>query len=141
MSHNLDEIAARLRQQGYRVTPQRQLIIDAVCALGGHVTPEAVHAHVSAITPALSPSTVYRTLHFLHEQGILTSAQLPDSRLGYELAGKQAHHHLLCRQCGAVQHLNDNHFQPIFDHLREEHAFEPELNHLTIRGLCAGCQS
>jgi len=40
------EINRQLRKSGYRVTPQRQLILDAVCQLGDHVTPEAVYLGV-----------------------------------------------------------------------------------------------
>jgi len=43
MSHDMTAIVDQLRQAGYRVTPQRQIILDAICALGGHVAPEAIY--------------------------------------------------------------------------------------------------
>jgi len=64
------------------VTPQRQLILDAVCALGGHVTPEEVYTHVSAVTPTLNQATVYRTLHFLSEQGVIRRPEKNGGKLG-----------------------------------------------------------
>ena len=57
------------------MTPQRQLILDAVCELGKHVTPEAVYEHMQRIAPTLSRATVYRVLHFLTEQRILAMVQ------------------------------------------------------------------
>ena len=78
MSHNTAEINQQLRDAGYRVTPQRQLILDAVCELGEHVAPDAVYEHVRRIAPSLSRATVYRTLHFLTEQRIL--AMVADGR-------------------------------------------------------------
>ncbi len=139
MSHNLEEITEQLRQEGYRVTTQRRVILDTVCELGGHVTPDAVYERVQDVAPAVDRSTVYRTLHFLHERGILAATNLDGSRLRYEVAGSLPHHHLACRQCGAVQHLGDDHFQPLFDHLLAAYRFRATGNHLTIHGLCEAC--
>ncbi|MYJ78466.1 MAG: transcriptional repressor, partial [Caldilineaceae bacterium SB0670_bin_27] len=102
MSHDTTEISLQLRKSGYRVTPQRQLILDAVCRLGDHVTPEAVYDHVHRIAPTLSRATVYRVLHFLTEQHILAMVHMADGRLAYEMAGPEPHHHLVCRSCDSL---------------------------------------
>ena len=62
-------VVTQIRLQGN--TPNANSILDAVCQLGEHVTPEAVYDHVHRIAPTLSRATVDRVLHFLTEQRIL----------------------------------------------------------------------
>ena len=140
MSHDMKTIAARLRQAGYRVTPQRQLILDAVCALGGHVTPEEVYTHVSAITPTLNQATVYRTLHFLSEQGVITVTRLANGRFGFEIAGPEPHHHLVCRQCNASIELPHKLLRQFYNAVDSEYDFAIDMDHISFFGLCANCR-
>jgi Fe2+ or Zn2+ uptake regulation protein len=140
MSHDLKTITSQLRQSGYRVTPQRQLILDAVCELGGHVTPDEVVAHVQKISPAINQATVYRTLHFLSEQEIVTVTQLMDGRLGYEIAGEEPHHHLVCHECKGAIELPHSALRHLFSRALEEYDFAIDMNHISFFGLCASCQ-
>jgi Fur family ferric uptake transcriptional regulator len=55
---------AQLRARGYRLTPQRQLVLEAVGKLG-HATPEEIAADVRQTAAAVNISTVYRTLELL----------------------------------------------------------------------------
>ena len=65
----------RLREQGYRLTPQRELVLDAVEKLG-HATPDEVLAEVRDALDAVNVSTVYRTLEVLEELGLVRHAHL-----------------------------------------------------------------
>ena len=56
----------RLRAQGYRITPQRQFVLEAVTRLG-HGTPEEILAEVQRQAAGVNLSTVYRTLDVLEE--------------------------------------------------------------------------
>ncbi len=141
MSHDITTIANQLRQAGYRVTPQRQLIIDAVCELGGHVTPEEVVSHVQKIAPAVNQATVYRTLHFLSEQRIVTVTQLGDGHNSYELAGEKPHHHLVCRQCKATVEMPHSTLHQLFNRADEAYGFAIDMNHISFLGLCASCRT
>lgn len=141
MSHDMDAITALLHKGGYRVTPQRQLIIDAVCHLGGHVTPDAVYERVHAITPALNRATVYRTLAFLSDQGILNTVWLENGHTGYELAQPEPHHHLVCRTCGHESQIDHDAVELFFKQLYDDHDFIVEVRHLTLHGVCARCHS
>lgn len=140
MSHDLIVITDRLHSAGYRMTPQRQMILDAVCALGGHVTPDAVYEQVQLIAQTLNRSTVYRTLQFLSEQRILTPILLPDGRVGYELVGAVPHQHLVCRKCHKVEQIEHHTFQKVAAQLAQEYQFQVDLDHITLTGLCADCR-
>lgn len=141
MSHDMTLIAETLRQDGYRVTPQRQLVIDTICALGGHVTPEATYEQIQETAPTMSRATVYRNLHFLTERGVLTATQQGNGRLAYELAGQESqHHHLACRSCGQNFEVDQAIVQPLYDRIQNKYDFEIDMNHITFFGICAGCE-
>ena len=141
MSHNMKAIASQLRQAGYRVTPQRQIILDAICLIGGHVTPEMVFNQVQTIAPTLSRATIYRSLHFLSEQNILTRTQMPDGHMGYEIANEEPHHHLVCRGCDHSVEIQHAELAACFQEIDAKHRFWVDMDHLSLYGLCEHCQS
>jgi Fur family ferric uptake transcriptional regulator len=65
------ELQETLRARGYRLTPQRQLVLDAVTELG-HATPDEACAWVKERSSAVNISTIYRTLELLEELGPTT---------------------------------------------------------------------
>jgi Fur family ferric uptake transcriptional regulator len=140
MSHNTTEVNRQLRKSGYRVTHQRQLILDAVCDLGEHVSPEAVYEHVHRSAPTLSRATVYRVLHFLTEQRILAMVQLVDGRFGYEIAGPEPHHHLICRSCDSFHELPHSVLQAFRQAMEAQYNFEIDVGHVSFFGHCTDCR-
>jgi Fe2+ or Zn2+ uptake regulation protein len=139
MSHKERGFTRRIRELGYRLTPQRQLILDTVCDIGDHATAAEICQRVQATAPAINRATVYRTLNFLCELRLLVSGEIAGKTV-YELADPEHHHHLVCRSCGQVASLADHHFRELVAHLFEEHSFAADLDHLTISGLCACCR-
>ena len=89
----------QIRSQGYRVTPQRQLILDTLCRLGGHATPAELYQQVRPQMPSLNQATVYRALDFFCELNLATKTEWGGSSV-YEIIGAVPHHHLICRRCG-----------------------------------------
>lgn len=138
MSHIKQNFPRIIREMGYRMTPQRQIILDAVCEYNGHVTVGELYGRIHEKAPAINRATVYRTVNFLHDLGLVTTAEI-NGRIVYEIADPEPHHHLHCRHCGKVEVLSDRHFRDLVDHIKKEHNFHPELEHLTLTGLCAGC--
>lgn len=140
MSHDMDAIAARLRRAGYRVTPQRQLILDALCRLGGHVTAEAIAADVRQIAPTVNQGTVYRALNFFCEQGIVCDARRRDGLTVYELAGHDPHHHLVCKVCGASHEVPDRLLRSLISEAQDAYDFHVEMDHVSFFGRCKECR-
>ena len=139
MSHHELQYDERIREQGYRLTPQRQIIMDALCAIGDHASVNQVYERVHQNSPAIDRATVYRTLHFFHDLQLVTASEI-DGETVYEVAGRAAHHHLFCRHCGAEQTLHDQDLQGLVSHLQETYGFTAELSHLVLPGLCKECQ-
>ena len=92
---------AALRAGGYRVTPQRQLVLEAVTKLD-HATPEEIFADVHQRARGVNVSTIYRTLELLEQLGLVTHTHLGHGAPRYHLAADAGHVHLVCSECGRI---------------------------------------
>jgi Fur family ferric uptake transcriptional regulator len=122
-----------------RMTPQRQLVLDAVRQLV-HATPEQVHATVSQTADSVNITTVYRTLELLEELGLVTHTHLSHGAPNYHLAGERPHIHLVCRGCGIVEGVDPSLLQPLADDLKAQRGFVVDIAHVALFGLCSTCQ-
>jgi Fur family ferric uptake transcriptional regulator len=141
MSRQLEDYRMLIRRRGFRVTPQRQLILEAVRAGKGHITPDQVYNRVSRKAPALNRATVYRNLEFLAEQHLITSTDVGSGGKVYEIASQEPHHHLVCENCGKAEQINHSIMQRAFKQIEREHGFKVTTSHLALFGLCQDCQS
>jgi Fe2+ or Zn2+ uptake regulation protein len=55
----------RLRERGFRLTPQREMVLAVMHGLDGFCTAEDIYSRVGEISSAVDISTVYRTLDLL----------------------------------------------------------------------------
>ncbi|MFC6080198.1 Fur family transcriptional regulator [Sphaerisporangium aureirubrum] len=129
-----------LRSRGYRVTPQRQLVLEAVTRLG-HATPEDICGEVQETARGVNISTVYRTLELLEELGMVTHTHLGHGAPTYHLASEADHVHLVCRNCETVTEVRPELVRGLVDSLDSELGFATDVHHLTIFGQCANCRS
>jgi len=130
---------AKLRGSGYRLTPQRELILDAVDSLG-HATPDEVLAEVRKKSSALNVSTVYRTLEVLEELGLVRHAHLSDRAPTYHSVRDHEHFHLVCRNCHRVISVDPVVLGSVLERLRADHGFTADIGHLTVFGRCDQCE-
>jgi Fur family ferric uptake transcriptional regulator len=135
------ELKVALKQRGLRMTPQRQLILDAVASMHGHVSADQVYQHVVRVFPDVNISTVYRTLEVLEELGTVRHTHFHDGVAQYQRTDEAPHHHMVCSRCGADVELDLNLLQPLARELDERYGFEADLAHSAIVGLCRGCRS
>ena len=134
-----EDLRTRLKGKGYRLTPQRELVLQAVETLR-HATPDEVYAEVRKHSTAVNISTVYRTLEVLEELGLVRHAHLTDRAPTYHAVDDHMHFHLVCRNCHAVTSVEPEVIEATVARLREEHGFEPDVAHLTMHGLCEKCR-
>src|SRR6266566_3683834 len=128
-----------LRASGYRVTPQRQLVLEAVTKLE-HATPEEIFADIRQTARGVNVSTVYRTLELLEQIGLVTHTHLSHGAPRYHLAAEAQHVHLVCRDCEKVTQVEPAAVRSLVSSLDAEHGFETDVGHLTVFGRCADCR-
>jgi Fur family ferric uptake transcriptional regulator len=128
-----------LRERGYRLTPQRMMVVEAIEASSDHISAEEIHAAARARYPYLNISTVYRTLDLLKEEGLVAETDLGEGRFVYHPAGKAHHHHLVCRKCGSVTDIDASVFDRLRDDINDRYGFDAEFEHIAVFGTCKGC--
>src|SRR5881227_401437 len=134
-----EELAQALRRRGYRVTSQRLVIGEALAAAGRHLSAEEVMTAVAERLPNVSLPTVYSALDALEDAGLVRRVAAGRGAALYD-AGPAAHHHLVCRRCGAVTDLDaDVALEPALAGAAKR-GFAPEGAEVVVRGLCANCR-
>lgn len=134
------ENAETLRLAGHRVTPQRLLILSILRHGGGHLSAEEIVKQVRQVYPAVTPSTIYRGLSALRQLRLVTETNMGARASSYEWVERQRHHHLICRECGAITTLDQSYVDELAMQILEDHGFEVEADHFAISGLCAACR-
>lgn len=128
-----DELVARLRARGMRVTPQREQVLAAVRRLG-HATPEQISETVSGV----DVTTVYRTLELLEEIGLVRHAHLGHGAPSFRPADDE-HVHIVCHTCGSVVDAAPDIVDALAARLRHESGFQVDRAHFTVFGTCRIC--
>jgi Fur family transcriptional regulator, ferric uptake regulator len=128
----------QLRARGYRLTPQRQLVLEAVGALG-HATPEEIVTEVRRTASGVNISTVYRTLELLEELGLVRHTHLGHGAPTYSVVGDDDHVHLVCRSCGGVEEADSHLVGDAVASLRSELGFRVDIGHFALFGTCREC--
>ena len=130
----------QLRDAGFRLTPQRAVVLDAIYHSDGHQSADQVFEHVRARLPNVDLSTIYRTLQFLRQNGLIGELRLEGEPVRHEaVRGGEEHHHAVCTGCGRLLHLEQEDLETVADLLLAKYGFHANLVHVNIPGLCAGC--
>lgn len=127
-----------LRKRGYRLTPQRQLVLEAVDTLE-HATPDDILCEVRKTASGVNISTVYRTLELLEELGLVSHAHLGHGAPTYHLADRHHHLHLVCRDCTGVIEADVTVASEFTEKLRLRFGFDTDMKHFAIFGRCEDC--
>jgi Fur family ferric uptake transcriptional regulator len=129
-------------EQKYRMSHQRQVILEEVMKDLGHPTADEIYERVRKKLPRISMGTVYRNLDILVSSGFISRIEpgLPQMRVD----GKtREHYHITCIRCGKIENAP---IEPFGDTLN---TLENALGRLTkfgifghkleFMGLCKEC--
>ncbi|MCX8063106.1 MAG: transcriptional repressor [Anaerolineales bacterium] len=130
-----------LRQRGFRITPQREMIIETLAHSDSHLSAEEIHQRLQPRSKTINLATIYRTLDLLVEQGYATRLVGGDGKFLYATRQQSRHLHLICRKCGRFFPADYEGLQPFIAQLKQIYGFQVEVEHLTFTGVCPDCDS
>jgi Fur family ferric uptake transcriptional regulator len=137
-----EKFLQQLRERGFRLTPQREMVLHVLHDAEDHATAEELYARVRVLSSAVDLSTVYRTLELLEDFHLVAAFDLGGGERRYELlTTHHPHHHLHCLGCGKLITLEAQALQPLENHLAQSHGFGAQLDHWVIPGYCQECQA
>jgi Fur family peroxide stress response transcriptional regulator len=135
----LDDLLARLRSAGHRITPQRLAIIKTLAESKEHPTVDQIYSRVRQDFPTTSLATVYNTLERLKEIGeVLELPRSGGSR--YDGRNPHPHPHLVCTVCGAIEDL-DIDLRRAEEEVAAKSGYADVHHRLEFYGVCPRCQA
>jgi Fur family ferric uptake transcriptional regulator len=133
------ELSDLLRKKGFRLTPQREKIIDVFFELpeGEHLSAEELQNNLRRETD-ISLATSYRTLKLLASIGVLRELDFAEDHKHYELARnpKAPHHHIICLECGANEEFESEEIVKYAEDLAMERGFDIVDVQLKVFAIC-----
>ncbi|MEV0699313.1 transcriptional repressor [Saccharopolyspora sp. NPDC050389] len=122
-----------------RMTPQRQLVLDAVRELE-HATPEQVCRRVQGTASTVNITTVYRALDLLEELGLVRHTHLGHGAPTYSVE-EHEHVHLACHRCGTIDEVSTELLDDLSRELLARFGFVLDATHLALSGTCRNCRN
>ena len=129
-----------LRKRGFRLTPQREVVLSVMHQIKDPVSVEEIYEKVHERNPNVDLSTIYRTLELLEELNLVSVIESGERQRLFKHIGIEApHFHLVCQKCGQIQGIDITVFESMQTELKNQFGFETDIFNITISGLCAAC--
>lgn len=139
MSVQWDLINQKLAEKGFRLTKQRQAVLEVLQETKSHPDANWIYQEVRKIIPEVSLGTIYRTLGILREAGLILELDYGSSLSRYN--GNVAHHyHVTCTKCGRITDIDLLALTELERQAKGETDFAITGHRLEFYGLCPDCQ-
>jgi Fur family ferric uptake transcriptional regulator len=139
--YSTNSLKAELNAKGWRLTPQREIILQIFQNLprGQHLSAEELYEILERRGTTISLSTIYRTLKLMMRMGILRELELAEVHKHYELntASPNHHHHVVCTQCNMTIEFENSTILKQATKQVEKHGLELIDCQLTIYTICS----
>ncbi|MEW5820739.1 MAG: Fur family transcriptional regulator [Cyanobacteriota bacterium] len=145
MVNNTDEIIKSLRKKGYRITPQREQLLQFFFDLpeGTHLSAEELQLKLGEKNIKISLATLYRSLKLLTSVGLLRELDFAEDHKHYELfrGASSYHHHIICVNCSNTIEIQDKTLYELGEKLSKEYEIELIDVQFKLFGVCKNCQN
>jgi Fur family transcriptional regulator, peroxide stress response regulator len=121
-----------------RLTPQREAVLRAVRGRDDHPTASDIFAAAKQLLPAISYATVYNSLRYLRQAGLVRELSFGDRASRYD-GITDRHDHALCTECGRLVDFDLAEPAELMHEAARKSHFQAESVHLTLVGRCPDC--
>ena len=133
------QLIAKLREKGFKVTPQRIAICEFILSSKNHPTADQVYQVVKKKYPTLSLATVYQTLRLLTEIGTLQELGFTGGISRYD-PNVSPHINIICKKCGNVEDYQAESVKKLWSQIVGDLGFKPIGQRLDVYRYCDECQ-
>lgn len=120
------------------LTRQRQTVLDVIRSADEHLTANEVFANAKTKMPEISFATVYNSLRFLKDSGMIAEIQFGNGASRFDRMTSR-HDHAICTRCGRLADIEMEHPEELVDRAAAYSNFRPESLEFTLRGICPNC--
>ena len=125
---NREELSKSVRDKGFRLTPQREKILDIFFDLpeGEHLSAEDLQKKLKQASSDISLATSYRTLKMLASIGVLRELDFAKDHKHYELSLNPGspHHHIICMDCGGTEEFDSDEVMELARNVLKKRGYE-----------------
>ena len=125
--------------ESHKLTPQRDAVLQVILNREDHPTANEIFEAARQRLPAISYATVYNSLRYLKDAGLVHEIKFGDSASRYDRETDR-HDHAICNECGKLVDFDLPQTAELMQAAARKSRFKPESVHLTLRGLCADCR-
>ena len=136
---NSQQLSDVLRANGYKVTPQRLAVYEALAATKSHPNAEMLYSVLQPKYPSMSFATVYKTVEILHKINVIQILNTGEDSMRYD-ADTSVHHHIQCISCGRVDDLNDLDSLALVKEAERLSGYEIAGHQFYFFGACPECK-
>jgi Fur family peroxide stress response transcriptional regulator len=122
-----------------KLTPQREAVLQVIRAREDHPTANEIFEAARAILPAISYATVYNSLRYLRETGLVREISFGDGASRYD-GITERHDHAICTNCGKLVDFDLHEAADLMRAAARKSRFKPERVYLTLLGRCPDCR-
>lgn len=126
-----------LEKYGIRPSIQRTAVMNYLLKNRTHPTADEIYSALEKDIPRLSRTTIYNTLHLLHEHGAILMLNIDPSTTHFD-GYTHPHAHFYCTKCGKVHDIEFDDTQFI-ERNRPRNAHTLTDAQLYYRGICDKC--
>lgn len=139
MKTQIGQLVASLRDEGFRITPQRIAIVEYVMSTVEHPSAEQIYHIIKKDYPMVSLSTVYKTLDLLRKKRLVNEIDVNgQSRFD---PNTDVHINLVCIGCGKIDDVDDDSIKEIQSKAAKKSRYLIVRSNFDLYGYCSGCKS
>ena len=135
----LEHVVSSLRDEGFRITPQRIAIVEYMLETKDHPNAELIHKVVRKRYPMVSLSTVYKTLDLLREKKLVNEIEV-DGETRFD-AHTDDHINLVCMKCGRIDDVDEEYLKDIRVNATKKSKYIILKSSFELQGYCYRCKS
>lgn len=128
-----------LRAMGYRLTPQRLMVLELLFHHSDYLTIDTIYYRVKTHFPRVNLSTIYRSVNFLASKGLVTELHRGGEETLYAAVKEKPHAHAICQHCGSVLPIDATLLEPVLTQVSRKLKFAVMLGNIELPGLCRNC--
>jgi Fur family ferric uptake transcriptional regulator len=140
MQLDRDTLITQLNQHGYKLTRQRQAVVDVLTLANTRLTTAEVFAKAQRSCPDLGLTTVYRTLEILEQLGAIRRVHLEDGCEAFAPTAIEHGHYLICANCQTTIEFEGCDLSPLLERIAAQTGFTIDQHWLELVGRCPKCQ-
>lgn len=128
-----------LREKGFKVTPQRLAVYDALSSTKSHPNAEMLYNMLQPSYPTMSLATVYKTMDIFAELGLIQVLNVGEDSYRYD-AETASHPHIRCTECNRVDDIFNFQDEGLMNGVEAKTGYQLTGRQLYFFGRCPHCQ-